>query len=95
MSENTVRIGQLVSSIQGRDSGRFYLITGIENETMVNVADGEGRKVENPKRKNCKHLILYDAVAGYMLEKVQFGKKITNTDVRKELKSLVSQLPNP
>lgn len=95
MSENTVRIGQLVSSIQGRDSGRFYLITGIENETMVNVADGEGRKIENPKRKNCKHLILYDAVAGYMLEKVQFGKKITNTDVRKELKSLVSQLPNP
>jgi ribosomal protein L14E/L6E/L27E len=95
MSENTVRIGQLVSSIQGRDSGRFYLITGIENETMVNVADGEGRKVENPKRKNCKHLILYGAVAGYMLEKVQFGKKITNTDVRKELKSLVSQLPTP
>jgi len=95
MSENTVRIGQLVSSIQGRDSGRFYLITGIENETMVNVADGEGRKVENPKRKNCKHLILYNAVAGYMLEKVQFGKKITNTDVRKELTSLVSQLPSP
>ncbi len=95
MSENTVRIGQLVFSIQGRDSGRFYLITGIENETMVNVADGEGRKLENPKRKNCKHLILFDAVAGYMLEKVQFGKKITNTDVRKELTSLVSQLPNP
>jgi len=95
MSENTVRIGQLVSSIQGRDSGRFYLITGIENETMVNVADGEGRKLENPKRKNCKHLILYDVVAGYILEKVQIGKKVTNTDVRKELKSLVSQLPNP
>lgn len=95
MSENTVRIGQLVSSIQGRDCGRFYLITGIENETMVNVADGEGRKLANPKRKNCKHLILYDAVAGYILEKVQKGKKVTNTDVRKELKSLVSQLPNP
>ncbi len=95
MSENTVRIGQLVSSIQGRDSGRFYLITGIENETMVNVADGEERKIENPKRKNCKHLIVYDAVAGYILEKVQIGKKVTNVDVRKELKSLVSQLPNP
>lgn len=95
MSENTVRIGQLVSSIQGRDSGRFYLITGIENETMVNVADGEGRKVENPKRKNIKHLIVYDTVAEYMLEKAQTGKKITNTDVRKELKSLVSRLPSP
>jgi len=94
MSENAVRIGQLVSSIQGRDSGRFYLVAEIESETMVRVADGEGRKIENLKRKNIKHLKLYDAVAGYLLEKAEKGKKVTNADVRKELKSLVSQLPS-
>jgi len=93
MSENEVRIGQLVSSIQGRDSGMFYLVVQIENETRVRVADGEGRKVEKPKNKNIKHLKFYNAVAGNIFEKAQIGKRITNEDVRKELKSLVSQLP--
>lgn len=93
MSGNEVRIGQLVSSIQGRDSGMFYLVVQIENETRVRVADGEGRKVEKPKSKNIKHLKFYNTFAGNILEKAQAGKRVTNEDVRKELKSLVSQLP--
>lgn len=93
MSENEVRIGQLVSSLQGRDSGMFYLLMQIENESRVLVADGEGRKVEKPKRKNIKHLKFYDIVAKNIFAKAQIGKRVTNEDVRKELKSLVSQLP--
>lgn len=93
MSDNEVRIGQLVSSIQGRDSGMFYLVVQIENESRVRVADGEGRKVEKPKIKNIKHLKFYNIVAGHIFEKAQLGKRVTSEDVRKELKSLVSQLP--
>jgi large subunit ribosomal protein L14e len=93
MAENAVRIGQLVSSIQGRDSGMFYLVVQIENESRVRVADGEGRKVEKPKSKNIKHLIFYDIAARNIFEKAQIGKRVTSEDVRKELKSLVSQLP--
>jgi ribosomal protein L14E/L6E/L27E len=93
MSENAVRIGQLVSSIQGRDSGMFYLVVQIENESRVRVADGEGRKVEKPKSKNIKHLKFYDIFSGNIFDKAQIGKRVTSEDVRKELKSLVSQLP--
>lgn len=89
MSDKTVQVGRLVCSTQGRDSGRFYLVVGIEDETKVRVADGEGRKVENPKKKNIKHLKFYDAVAQELADKVRRGKRITNEDVRKELKSLV------
>ena len=93
MSENEVRIGRLVSSIQGRDSGMFYLVVQIENESRVRVADGEGRKAEKPKSKNIKHLKFYELVAGDIFKKAQSGKAVTSEDVRKELKSLVGQLP--
>jgi len=93
MSENEVWIGQLVSSLQGRDSGMFYLVMKVDNESRVLVADGDGRKVEKPKRKNIKHLKFYDTVAKDIFAKAQTGKRVTNEDVQKELKSLVSQLP--
>jgi len=89
MSEKSVQVGRLVCSVQGRDSGRFYLIVGIENQTGVWVADGEGRKVEKPKKKNVKHLKFYDIMAPAVVEKVSRGRKITNEDVRNELKSMV------
>ncbi|MCL6634672.1 MAG: KOW domain-containing RNA-binding protein [Peptococcaceae bacterium] len=92
MLKDGVQIGHLVCSTQGRDSGRFYLVVGIENESRVRVADGEGRKVEKPKVKNVKHLKFFDVVAGELMNKVQSGKRITNAVVRKELKSLVENL---
>jgi ribosomal protein L14E/L6E/L27E len=93
MSENEVRIGQLVSSLRGRDSGLFYLVVQIESESRVRIADGEGRKAEKPKSKNIKHLKFYDIVADSIFDKAQIGKRITSEDVRKELQSLVYQLP--
>jgi len=92
MSENVVQIGRLVCSMQGRDSGSFYLVVGSENETKLLLADGKGRKVDNPKRKNVKHLKFYDMIAGEVFDKAINGKRITNADVRKELKSLIEQV---
>lgn len=92
MSENLVQIGRLVCSMQGRDSGRYYLVVGSVNETRVQLADGEVRKVDNPKIKNVKHLKFYDMIAGEVYDKAINGKRITNADVRKELKSLIEQI---
>jgi len=85
-------IGCLVSSTRGRDCGRFYLVLGIEGDGRVWVADGEVRKVEKAKIKNVKHLRFYGLVARGLAEKAQSGKRITNVDVRGEIKSLVNQL---
>jgi len=92
MSNDSIQIGRLVCSVQGRDSGRFYLVVGIESGSRVRLADGEGRKVEKPKLKNIRHLKIYDVMAGEVLNKSQSAKKITNAVVRKELKSLVDNL---
>lgn len=92
MSENVVQIGRLVCSMQGRDSGRFYLVVGSVNETGVLLADGEVRKVVNPKRKNIKHLKFYDKIAEELFTNAINGKRITDVDVRKELKSLIEQV---
>lgn len=50
------RIGDLVISKSGRDKGRKLVVTGITDENYVLIADGDLRKVENPKRKKLKHL---------------------------------------
>ncbi|OPX84405.1 MAG: hypothetical protein A4E53_04185 [Pelotomaculum sp. PtaB.Bin104] len=83
-----VEIGHLVSSIKGRDRGRYYLVVGIISQSMVLVADGEERKVEDPKRKNVRHLHLFNVIAGEVLNKALSGRRVTNTDIRREIKSL-------
>jgi len=92
MSDDLVQIGRLVFSLQGRDSGRYYLIIGTTATGRVLLADGEFRRVENPKTKNIKHLKFYDLIAESVFNKAMNGKRITNNDVRKELKSLVEKV---
>lgn len=87
MMEDAVKIGRLVCSIKGRDSGIFYLIVGLEDENRVLLADGERRKVEKPKRKNIKHLKFFESTAGDIAEKARKNRRINNNDVRKELKN--------
>ena len=49
------REGMVVRSMAGHDKNRFYVIVKIENESVF-IADGKRRKVEDPKRKNPRHL---------------------------------------
>ncbi|HHU61259.1 MAG: KOW domain-containing RNA-binding protein [Bacillota bacterium] len=51
--------GQLVTSRKGRDAGKQYVVIGFYDENHVQVADGYVRKIERPKRKNFKHLIIH------------------------------------
>jgi ribosomal protein L14E/L6E/L27E len=84
-----VQTGHLVRSAMGRDRGRFYLVISSDGLSKVQVADGEVRKVENPKHKKIKHLHVYDVIADGLLTKTESGKRITNVDIRRELKSLL------
>lgn len=49
------RIGQKVRSISGRDNGRLYVVVSTDSN-YVYVADGAIRRLENPKRKNFRHV---------------------------------------
>lgn len=50
-----IRVGRVVISAAGHDSGRFMLVTRAE-EGYVYVADGKERKLSSPKKKNIRHV---------------------------------------
>ena len=47
--------GQVVRSKAGRDQGSFMAVLGAEPQWAV-LADGKGRPLERPKRKNIRHI---------------------------------------
>ena len=49
--------GGIVVSEQGHDKGCLYVICEVQGEYLL-VADGVKRKLENPKKKNAKHVRL-------------------------------------
>lgn len=81
-----IDIGQLVYSRAGRDSGRKFVVINIVNENYVLVVDGCLRKLENPKKKNCKHLEITDIILDKINIEIIKNKKINNAEIREILK---------
>ena len=79
-------IGQVVMSIAGRDAGKKMIVTQICDASYVLVADGDLRKIENPKKKKVKHLKMTDVVAYKLAEKWESGMYVNNAEIRKYLK---------
>ena len=50
-------IGRVVISAAGRDKGKIMVVVGFKGD-MPLVANGKERPLNNPKPKNCKHIIL-------------------------------------
>jgi ribosomal protein L14E/L6E/L27E len=48
--------GQIVISRQGKDTGVFYVVSGIETDGRVKLIRPERFNVSKPKKKNPKHL---------------------------------------
>ena len=48
-------VGYLAKSLAGHDKGTIYIIIE-ETETDVFLADGKGKTLEHPKKKNKKHI---------------------------------------
>jgi len=90
--ENKFMPGRLVCSTAGRDAGKFYLVINMVNDTMAQVADGEGRKLTTPKKKNIKHLKVYPQLATEITEKSHSGQRVTDLDVRNGLQRLMTEI---
>lgn len=53
MKEENFQIGRLVRSRQGRDAGRYFVITGLPEENYAYISDGAVRQAKlRPKRRN-------------------------------------------
>lgn len=61
-STRYLKIGQVVSSKNGRDVGKIFVILEILDDDFVLITDGKNRKIKKPKKKKVKHLNVYKKV---------------------------------
>jgi ribosomal protein L14E/L6E/L27E len=92
MLENELEIGQLVSSKKGRDRGKFYLVLEIIDDSFVYLVDGDKRRMENPKRKNVRHLKVYPVVADHLAQRWEAGKHLGNSEIRRVIEEFKQSL---
>ncbi|HOA40505.1 MAG: KOW domain-containing RNA-binding protein [Halanaerobiales bacterium] len=70
----------------GRDAGKHYIIVGLEKENYVKIANGDTRRIENPKRKNVKHLYFTGDVIEELAIWLENKKRIRNEDLKRFIK---------
>ena len=50
-----MNIGDIVVSLKGHDRGSFYVVIGVEDDSIL-LCDGKRKLLSDPKKKNIKHL---------------------------------------
>lgn len=75
----------IVVSATGRDAGHAYVVLGWYKPQTLLLADGRGRTVSNPKKKNVKHVKQLDTIANKVTDALVKGSPITNEDIRQDL----------
>ncbi len=91
---NEIKTGKIVLVIAGKESGRAFAVIERSDNRFALIADGRHRKIEKPKRKNVRHLIVLsqDGKAAYLSEEALKNLsegKLTNNHLKRELKMYV------
>ncbi len=84
-----IRLGQLVTSIAGRDKGRKLIVVAIIDRQHVAVADGDLRRVVSPKVKKIKHLNVSKQVFTEIEAIKASNHKLTDEKLRRLLEVFV------
>lgn len=84
-------IGRYAWSKSGRDKDRLFIIIGIYDDQHVLIADGEYRRVENPKKKKLKHLNITNSTAEEIRALVTMKKKLVNADLQKAISNYLNK----
>ena len=79
-----IKVGSIVRSKAGRDKGDFFIVLAMDGD-YVYMANGNLRKVDQPKKKKLKHLQGTEQVSEFIINKLSQGLKVTNSEVRKAL----------
>lgn len=91
MDMNADMLGMLATSKMGHDKDTVYIIVK-EEERYVYVSDGKLKTIENPKKKNKKHIQIIKKEADDILrEKLLNGQRIYNEEIRKAIGGFICQ----
>lgn len=80
----------IIESLAGRDKGKYFYVIEVE-ENYVLIADGKGRKLENPKRKKLKHVRRVTRTETRVAAKILNGDKVLNSELRRDLATFGQQ----
>ena len=80
----------IILSLAGRDKGKLFYVIETE-ENYVLIADGKGRKLENPKRKKLKHVRRVSRTETKVALKIRNGDKVLNSELRRDLATFGQQ----
>ena len=74
----------VVVSLAGRDKGQLFFVLDTD-DLFVYIADGKGRRLEQPKRKKRQHVRKLPQTDTRVAEKIRNGDKVLNSELRREL----------
>lgn len=86
-STKDIAVGQVVMAKAGRDKGRIFLVQDIIDAEYVSIIDGDLRKLDNPKKKKIKHLIVYNTILSELKDKFESNININDAYIRKLLET--------
>jgi len=69
----------------------MFVVIKIVNERYLSISDGDLRKIENPKKKNIKHLHFTPIRADDVLEYLHRGEIPANHVIKKNIKQIVDK----
>lgn len=94
MKAITVLAGRAVVSTQGHDRGRAFLVVAVPDEKYVLLADGDTRKLANPKKKQLKHVRPTPHTFPEALDTVLVRAGAADAAIRKALAPLAKPVRN-
>ena len=80
----------IIISLAGRDQGKLFYVIDVEDNYVL-IADGKGRKLENPKRKKLKHVRRVSRTETRVAAKLLHGDKVLNSELRRDLATFGQQ----
>jgi ribosomal protein L14E/L6E/L27E len=80
--ESRPRLGQIVKVLRGRDAGSLAIVVGYKEPNMVLLADGDRRKIDQPKKKNLKHIQITHAISEEIAEALETFGRVNNAKLR-------------
>ena len=80
----------IIESLAGRDKGKYFYVMDVEDNYVL-IADGKGRKLENPKRKKLKHVRRVSRTETRVALKIRNGDKVLNSELRRDLATFGQQ----
>ena len=75
----------LIKATAGREKGKYFMVFSV-SDNYVMICDGKGRTVTNPKKKKIKHIKNLNYSLNLIRKKLEEGKEINNSEIRKEIR---------